>query len=71
VRRNTQQQNSNLDVVGDAAADIKRLAYVSTRPSMWEHLWRANHPADSAKLCALQSGSSWFAPSNACALLPN
>ena len=29
VRRNTIEQNRNLDVVGGAAADIKRLAYVS------------------------------------------
>ena len=28
VRRNTAEQNKNLDVVGNAAADIKRLAYV-------------------------------------------
>jgi hypothetical protein len=27
VQRNTHEQNRNLDVVGDAAADIKRLAY--------------------------------------------
>lgn len=30
MRRNTQEQNRNLDVVGGAAADIKRLAYVGT-----------------------------------------
>ncbi len=29
VRRNTAEQNQNLDIVGGAAADIKRLAYVS------------------------------------------
>jgi hypothetical protein len=30
VRSNTAEQNRNLDVVGGAAADIKRLAYVSS-----------------------------------------
>lgn len=32
VRRNTRLQNNNLDIVEDAAGDIKRLAYVTTPP---------------------------------------
>lgn len=45
MRRNTHEQNRNLDVVGDAAADIKRLAYVSAGPAVYNHVWTANHCA--------------------------
>lgn len=45
VRRNTQEQNQNLDIVGGAAADIKRLAYVSL-------VWLFRVPPKRVRSCA-------------------